>query len=279
MDQPQRNRYDDCDVIFRIGNRSFMACREVLIQKVKYFQSMFTLDMKEKNEFIVHLDPEIISPHVFDAILNFIYSSTINISVDNVKALYRAADFLCFTELSDKIIKYLNSNMVIENISTFMDLAKTYKLTTLEEDCRKCIIANPKNLSNNGSGLVDHLNYDELTTILRDANLEADTKFEYVMKWIRLDETGGRQEKLMDLLRLVQLQEMSSKILQSSVASNGLILENFDALLFVFRAIINKARTLEYTARDRKEQISYLERKIFKMQSRLHRAGIRDEFD
>ena len=68
-----------CDVIIKIGQKSFVAHRVILMARAEYFKTIFTTSMRDQKEIILSLEPETVNPDVFDEILNYFYTSKIQV--------------------------------------------------------------------------------------------------------------------------------------------------------------------------------------------------------
>ena len=137
-----RNDKEFCDVTIQIGNTTFLADRNVLKAEMKFFARMFTGDTEENKSGIVNFEPEIVSPDVFDEILNFVYTSQLELTPQKVSKICVAADFFCYEKLFEKTQKYLIANLQIENVLDCLNLARKIWLSSLEENCLKFICDN-----------------------------------------------------------------------------------------------------------------------------------------
>ena len=95
MENKFRKEKIDCDVLFKIGQETFPAHRFVLKTRLQFFANMFDADMKEKKESVVKFDSAIVSPEVFDEILNHIYTSDLKFTEENAIPICIAADYFC----------------------------------------------------------------------------------------------------------------------------------------------------------------------------------------
>lgn len=84
-----------CDVILQVENKEFPAHRIVLAACSDYFCAMFTNDMAESQKNVVKLQG--LAPETMDVLLDFVYTETVKVSVENVQALLPAACLLQLT--------------------------------------------------------------------------------------------------------------------------------------------------------------------------------------
>jgi len=48
------------DIVVKIGENTFMAHKEILMERMDYFRAMFSAGMQERNRSTIQLDPQII---------------------------------------------------------------------------------------------------------------------------------------------------------------------------------------------------------------------------
>jgi len=68
--------YDyNCDVKLVVGNETFKAHRDVLVNASDYFSAMFTHDMRERQDDVIRLQD--VSPRGFAAMIEYVSSCII----------------------------------------------------------------------------------------------------------------------------------------------------------------------------------------------------------
>ena len=90
-----------CDVILVVDDKEFPAHRIVLAACSDYFCAMFTNDMAESQKPEVTLQG--FSADVMEVLLDFVYTESVKVSVENVQALLPAA---CLLQLTGKNVYY-----------------------------------------------------------------------------------------------------------------------------------------------------------------------------
>ena len=89
-----------CDVIFRVEGKRFPVHRIILAACSDYFEAMFTGGMSESNtDGKKVIDIRGLSADTMAILLDFIYTETIRVSVENVQTLLPAA---CLLQLNGK---------------------------------------------------------------------------------------------------------------------------------------------------------------------------------
>lgn len=97
-----------CDVTLKVESREFPAHRVVLSACSDYFCAMFTSDMAESQKAEVELQG--LSADTMEILLEFVYTESVKVSVENVQALLPAA---CLLQLSGNVFFLLVSSLCI----------------------------------------------------------------------------------------------------------------------------------------------------------------------
>ena len=84
-----------CDITLKVGEKEFCAHRVILSACSDYFCAMFTSDMEESHKSVVELHG--LDSNTMEFILDFVYTESIQVSVENVQALLPAACLLQLT--------------------------------------------------------------------------------------------------------------------------------------------------------------------------------------
>ena len=103
-----------CDVILQVENKEFPAHRIVLSACSDYFCAMFTSDMAESQNHVVKLKG--LTPETMDVLLDFVYTETVKVSVENVQALLPAACLLQLTgngKVSRESLLFINKLLAV----------------------------------------------------------------------------------------------------------------------------------------------------------------------
>ena len=88
-----------CDVILHVEDRDFPVHRVILAACSDYFKAMFTNSMSESTSEKKNIVIKGLSADTMEILLDFIYTETIKVSVENVQALLPAA---CLLQLNGK---------------------------------------------------------------------------------------------------------------------------------------------------------------------------------
>ena len=120
------------DVTISIGGRKYLAHKIVLCSMSDFFKAMFTSDFEEKNSSNAKIDEEHVNADVFEQIIEFGYTSKIEITERNALYLFEACQFLLLESLQKAATQFLSENLKNENF------VKTYS-AAIKYDCRELL--------------------------------------------------------------------------------------------------------------------------------------------
>lgn len=112
----QRSKGFLCDVIIMVENTLFRAHKSVLAATSNYLKSLVLHDN------LIHLDPDMVDPAVFQQILNFIYTGKLSdetFEVLNLSSLLRTANYLQLNDLANLCTSKINQNGSINSVYCF----------------------------------------------------------------------------------------------------------------------------------------------------------------
>lgn len=210
-----------CDVVLVADLTEIPAHKVVLSSCSQYFYAMFTGDLAEAKADRIKLQE--IDPKALVQLIDFMYSSEIHVSEDNVQTLLPAANILQMTEVRDACCDFLQSQLHPSNcigIKAFSDLHActdllTYAQTYIEQH------------------FVDVVHYDEFLSLpaLEVGKLISSDRltvtseeqvYEAVFSWVQHD-LVNRQDFLSELLEYVRLPLMAQEYLVQKVEEEPLI--------------------------------------------------------
>lgn len=88
-----------CDVTLCVEGKEFPVHRIILAACSDYFEAMFTGGMSESSSDETKIDIQGLNADTMEILLDFIYTETVKVSVENVQALLPAA---CLLQLNGK---------------------------------------------------------------------------------------------------------------------------------------------------------------------------------
>ena len=108
-----RRQHELCDIVLCVENQQFHAHRIVLAGCSPYLRAMFTNGMLESAKS--HVDIRGIDPVAMEIILNFMYTGTIEIDVENVQIVLAGASMLNMGSLRNVCSTFLQSQLDATN--------------------------------------------------------------------------------------------------------------------------------------------------------------------
>jgi len=212
-----------CDVILVTNGNEFPAHKNVLASCSPYFQAMFTCFEESKQHRIILKD---IDPKALELLLEYIYTSKIQITEDNVQTLLPAANLLQLTDVKDASCEFLLTQLYPTNclgIRAFADLHCCVDLMNLAD----------KYIAQHFCDVVDGeefltLTYQDVIRLISCDKLTVSSEekvYECVMAWVNYD-PDTRKEKLPFLMENVRLPLLSQDYLVQHVEENILMRSN-----------------------------------------------------
>ncbi|KAI8519766.1 Broad-Complex, Tramtrack and Bric a brac [Branchiostoma belcheri] len=172
------------DVVLEVEGRRFPCHRLVLSAASPYFRAMFTSDMAESRQKTVVLQG--FDAGVFAEILSYIYSGTLQLSLDRVQPLYQAADLLQLDYVRDTCSSYMAMNVERSTCLDLYKFADVFSLDIVRKHCLQCIHRNFDEVSS--SEEFCSLSVDQLTEIISQDKLEVKEEtrvWEAVVRWVQ----------------------------------------------------------------------------------------------
>lgn len=210
-----------CDVTLVVGGIRIPAHKVVLAAASSYFEAMFTAGMVESRENVIELHN--IDASSIQSIVEFMYTSKIEISEDNVQSLLPASTIIQVELVRSECCKFLSAQLSPCNclgIFIFADMHGCHQLT---HSAKSFALTNFVEVSKTEEFL--HLIPKRLMELIADDNLycyDESQVYSAVMHWIRYD-LENRKQHLHDLLSLVKLHLLSRDFLMFTVEPDELI--------------------------------------------------------
>ncbi|CAK8698598.1 unnamed protein product [Clavelina lepadiformis] len=175
-----------CDVHLMVDEKKFSVHRAVLASCSPYFRSMFTSEMKESQQ-------EVIEFHGFSAIglqavLDFIYTSSVHLTVQNMQDILAAANHLQILSVVEFCCEFLQMEICAQNCVDISKIAKFFNLTEVEKCVRSYILANFTQFVHTDEFL--RLSQDYICALLSSNNIRGHSEmelFEAAHRWLTHD--------------------------------------------------------------------------------------------
>ena len=216
-----RKAEDLCDVIIKVGMKTFQAHKVVLSACCPYFRAMFTREMAESRQKEVTIQD--VDERAMEQLINFAYTAVIKIDETNVQTILPAACLLNLTEIQEACCEFLKKQLDPSNCLGIKSFADTHACTELLQVADLFTLHNFQDVMDSEEFLLlptaqlcEIISSDELNVISEE------DVFISVMKWVRFDITD-RRDKLKQVLKHVRLPLLSARFLVGVVSADLLV--------------------------------------------------------
>nr|XP_051677075.1 kelch-like protein 12 isoform X6 [Oryctolagus cuniculus] len=192
-----------CDVTLRVEQKDFPAHRIVLAACSDYFCAMFTSELSEKGK--PYVDIQGLTASTMEILLDFVYTETVHVTVENVQELLPAACLLQLKGVKQACCEFLESQLDPSNCLGIRDFAETHNCVDLMQAAE---VFSQKHFPE----VVQHeefilLSQGEVEKLIKCDEIQVDSEepvFEAVINWVK-HAKKEREESLPDLLQYVRM--------------------------------------------------------------------------
>ncbi|KAM6070603.1 kelch-like protein 23 isoform 2-T2 [Chlamydotis macqueenii] len=195
-------------LVFRCHRAALAACSG-------YFKAMFTADMKEKSTNQIRLPG--LSHAVLEALVNYAYTSQIQITKRNVQSLLQAADLLQFVSVKKACEQFLVRHLDTDNCIGMHSFAEYHDCPELEKESRRILLGQFEEVWKQEEFL--DIGKEKLSYILSRENLNVwkeEAAIEAVVKWVAHN-VEERIEDIYELLSCIKV-ELDNMYLRSALS-------------------------------------------------------------
>ncbi|NWH78362.1 KLH12 protein, partial [Piaya cayana] len=192
-----------CDVTLRVEHKDFPAHRIVLAACSDYFCAMFTSELSEKDK--PYVDIQGLTASTMEILLDFVYTETVHVTVENVQELLPAACLLQLKGVKQACCEFLESQLDPSNCLGIRDFAETHNCVDLMQAAE---VFSQKHFPE----VVQHeefilLNQEEVEKLIKCDEIQVDSEepvFEAVINWVKHSKKE-REASLPELLQYVRM--------------------------------------------------------------------------
>ena len=141
------------DVVLKVEQKKYSCHKFVLSASSVYFEKMFSPGFKEHKSFEIELFG--ISSIGFDEIYNYIYSSEIKITDNNLIDVYNVSDMLLFEEVKEKLNKYFYTYLDHTTCVKYWLFAYQRNITEIMPICQSLIISRFDEVCSHNNAIVN----------------------------------------------------------------------------------------------------------------------------
>ncbi|XP_036278903.1 kelch-like protein 12 isoform X2 [Pipistrellus kuhlii] len=192
-----------CDVTLKVEQKDFPAHRIVLAACSDYFCAMFTSELSEKGK--PYVDIQGLTASTMEILLDFVYTETVHVTVENVQELLPAACLLQLKGVKQACCEFLESQLDPSNCLGIRDFAETHSCVDLMQAAE---VFSQKHFPE----VVQHeefilLSQGEVEKLIKCDEIQVDSEepvFEAVINWVK-HAKKEREESLPNLLQYVRM--------------------------------------------------------------------------
>ncbi|XP_067401120.1 kelch-like protein 34 [Emydura macquarii macquarii] len=211
-----------CDILLKVKENEFPAHKSLLACSSDYFRAMFKSYTKESKASVIHL--QVISPTGLQHVLDFIYTSWLPLSFENLEDTLEAASYLQVTEAIGLCSQFLVNNLTLENCCFSANIATKFYLPDALSVTEKYIISNLwKLLDLHFMGLL-LLNFRSLMAVVESPDVpmvKESCLLNLVLMWLKHDKSRlTHGSTLLEQIRfaLIPVEDLRKVYIQSEVS-------------------------------------------------------------
>lgn len=215
-----------CDTKLSLGENQFDVHKVVLASSCPYFHSLFTTNMKERDQAVIELKCPTRLADRMDDFLTFLYTSKVQLTNNNVEALIVAADYFNVDELKELGCRFLQQNLNLSNGIALHGFAGKYHCEPLREITRDFLVDNFSVISQTEEYLTT--NAEQLLEIVSSEELviySEEELYEGILRWVQHD-FDNRLRFFHDLFAKVRLRDVKGPYLAETIANEKLVKED-----------------------------------------------------
>ncbi|EDO37754.1 predicted protein, partial [Nematostella vectensis] len=210
-----------CDVTVVVGKMEIPSHRLILAANSSYFYSMFTSGMSETAQNRINLKE--VDATVVRQLIEYCYTSTIEINENNVQNLLSIGNLLQFTTVVETCSDFLKKQLHATNCLGIGNFADHHGCGKLKLAAQSYAEKHFLDVAKSDEFLL--ATYEQISSMLKSDSLNVISEkdvFEAVLAWIRHD-LPKRQNYLPELLKHIRLTLLPPKILVDCIESEKLV--------------------------------------------------------
>ena len=215
-----------CDVTLEVDGEEIRAHRLVLAASSRYFYSMFVRDMRESRQERIQLRG--VDPKALKLLVEFAYSSKLEITVSNVQPVMTAASMLNFPAVLQATSNFLASQLHPSNCLGIQAFARSHASDVLVDTAITFFREHFVDAVKSDEFL--SLSVEELAKLIDSDDLNVRTEeivYTAIQTWLLHDPTE-RERYLPQLLRHCKLPLLSASFLTQHVETNPYIKKSLE---------------------------------------------------
>ena len=219
-----RKREELCDVVLKVADAEIKAHRVVLAAVSPYFNAMFTGDLVESKQEVIHLNS--LDPLAVYMVVEFAYVAKATITVDNVQSVLTVASLLQVERLVEKCCRFLENELHPSNCLGIRRFAENHGCFALGKTAYQYAMRN----FNQTTQLEDFFqcSLEEVLEFLSEDALyvrHEEEVYEAALRWVKYNK-HERLETVPKLAEVIRFPLMAWEFLVTKVVDDGFITSN-----------------------------------------------------
>ena len=258
------------DVTIQAGGQSIPANRMVLSCYSKFFESMFSLSLKERYQDTVAIQQ--FDGESIKNLIEFIYTGTIDINTDNVMSLLSTADFLQIDEVKEFCFEFLEQVLTIENCLEIIKVSNLYSYPSTLQQAYQFICEHFLEIvhEDNFKTLSLH-DLNNLISKLDRNKVQELSVYKAILSWIQHDD--NRKSDFPELFEKINLHKLPSDFVADEVAKETLVKSDLNCSNAVMSYLACKVKISNTKTRFGRDQLEPTARNTNANQSKVIRIG------
>lgn len=223
-----------CDVTLVADGIEIPAHKMVLASCSSYFYAMFSSFEESRQDRITLLG---VDPQALSLLIEYVYTSLVEVTEENVQVLLTAANLLQLTDVRDACCDYLQIQLDPSNCLGIRDFADIH-------GCIDLLNYADTYIEQHFSEVVQfdefmYMNHEQVANLIQSDRLSVQSEekvFESVIAWIQYD-TSGRQQHLASLMQYVRLPLLTQEYLVQRVENEVLLKGDIQCKDFIIEAL------------------------------------------
>ncbi|XP_072343747.1 kelch-like protein 10 isoform X2 [Scyliorhinus torazame] len=225
-----------CDVVIRVNGIDFNAHKNILCSCSSYFRALFTSGWNSIEKKVYNIPG--VSPDMMKLIIEYAYTRTVPVTVENVERLLAAADQFNVLGIVRACCEFLESQLCLENCIGICKFADYYFCPELRHKAYMYILHHFEEIVKVSEEFLE-LSAFELRDIIEKDELnvkQEDVVFDAILKWIAQD-PDIRKKCIVILLPKVRLALMNAEYFMNNVKNNDYVKDNDDCKPIIINAL------------------------------------------
>uniref|UniRef100_A0A1B0BV79 BTB domain-containing protein n=1 Tax=Glossina palpalis gambiensis TaxID=67801 RepID=A0A1B0BV79_9MUSC len=212
-----------CDVTLVVKDMEIPAHKIVLASYSPYFYAMFTGFEESRQDRIILQG---VDRHALELLIEYVYTSTVEVKEDNVEVLLTAAKLLQLTDVRDACCDYLRTQLDASNCLGIRDFSDMHGCVDLINYDETYIEKHFNEVTQFDKFL--NLTHEQVIGLISNDHISVSSEervYECVINWLRYD-IATREQYTADLMKHVRLPFLAKEYITQKVDKEPLLQGN-----------------------------------------------------